>query len=76
MIIPKKKKLNIEFYFHKNYSIYRFKILFMSWLLFYDKNRKIFYKFCKNNFLNNLKIRTKAYKKNLRHGSLHYNYNE
>ena len=30
-------------------------LLFMSWFLLYDKNRKIFYKFCKNDFLYNIK---------------------
>ena len=29
--------------------------LIMSWFGFYDRNRKILYKFCTNNFLNNIK---------------------
>ena len=29
--------------------------LFISWFLFYDKNRKISYKLKKNHFLNNIK---------------------
>ena len=31
------------------------RFLFMSWFLFYDKNRKIFHKLKKNHFLNNIK---------------------
>ena len=27
----------------------------MSWVVFYDENRKIVYKFCINDFLNNIK---------------------